>query len=99
LLNDLRTGDLAVDDERRARMEVLLGVHGGDVRSRLGLDPAAPAGEVRAALLGQVADWQAMGDSPLAGPALRRAAAVLRRTCEGLFVDAELAAAPADGRS
>ena len=95
LLNDLRTGDLVVGDERRVRMEVLLGVRGGSPRARLGLDASSDTEQVRAALLEQLGEGLPLAESPVATQAVRRAAGVLRRTCEGLFVDAELSGQPA----
>jgi 50S ribosome-binding GTPase len=91
LLNDLRTGGLDLPEERREAMETLLGAAGGALRARLGLPPGASAAEAREMLLGELARWQQTAESPLAGQRLRRAAAVLRRTCEGLFLDPELA--------
>ena len=90
LLNDLRTGELAVPEERREAMEALLGANGGTPRARLGLGPEATAEELRAALTAELARWQRESESPLAGQRNRRAAAVLKRTCEGLFLDPEL---------
>jgi hypothetical protein len=99
LLNDLRTGAIQVPEERREAMETLLGAAGGALRARLALPPAASSAEARETLLGELSRWQQAAENPLAGQKVRRAAAVLRRTCEGLFLDPELAtpAASASG--
>jgi hypothetical protein len=94
MLNDLRTGivelpDPALTDEA----EALLGLTGTDPRHRLGLPADAPDDAVRPAAVAALRRWQRLGDSPVAGPGVRRVAAVARRTCEGL-----LATAPATGR-
>lgn len=90
LLNQLRTGAVQVPDERRERMETLLGASGGSIRARLGLRPDTPPEAVRAALIGSLKEWQRVAESPFADQATRRAATSLRRTCEGLFLDPEL---------
>jgi hypothetical protein len=94
LLNDLRTGVVELPDPSLVdEAEVLLGLSGTAPRTRLGLPPDAPDEAVRPALLAALRHWQHLGDSPVAGAAVRRVAAVVRRTCEGL-----LAAAPAAAR-
>jgi hypothetical protein len=86
LLNDLRTGVIELrDEQRRDDAERLLGSGGGTVRARLGLAPQSPDAEVRPALIATLRRWQRIGESPVASPADRRVAAVLRRTCEGLL--------------
>jgi 50S ribosome-binding GTPase len=91
LLNDLRTGavELGPLDDAAER---LLGVNGGSARERLGLAGDAAADDVRTALLASLESWQGLAEDPMAGAAERRAATVLRRTCEGLFVDSSLGA-------
>lgn len=90
LLNDLRVGAVVLADDERARAERLLGAEGGAARTRLGLPDDAPADAVRAGLLTTLAHWQARAEDPLGDRTRRRAAAVLRRTCEGMFLDPEL---------
>jgi hypothetical protein len=86
LLNDLRTGAVELADTGlRDEAERLLGAAGTAVTARLGLPADAPPEEVRAGLLTALGRWQRTGESPVAGAAERRAAAVLRRTCEGLL--------------
>jgi hypothetical protein len=90
LLNDLRTGQLELPEEQREAMEVLLGANGGAPRARLGLPVEASGGQLRAALVAALTRWQSLAESPLADQRAKRAAAVLKRTCEGLFLDPEL---------
>ncbi|OLT21074.1 hypothetical protein BJF78_34750 [Pseudonocardia sp. CNS-139] len=84
VLNDLRTGVIALADEDvRDDAEALLGLHGGDVRARLRLPPDTPAAEIRPALLDALRRWQRHAVHPAATVSHRRLADVLRRTCEG----------------
>jgi 50S ribosome-binding GTPase len=84
LLNDLRTGVVELPGEDvRDDAEALLGVGGTDVRARLRLAADAPAEQIRPALIAALRRWQRHAGHPAATPALRRVAAVLRRTCEG----------------
>lgn len=89
VLNDLRTGEIEVPDDRREEMEVLLGADGGGVRARLGLPDDASVEDARARLLEELTRWQQLSENPVAAQPVRRAAAVLRRTCEGLLHDPE----------
>jgi hypothetical protein len=94
LVNDLRTGVVELPDAELAdSVETLLGVSGTDPRSRLGLPHDAPDEALRPAAVAALRRWQTIGESPVAGGAVRRVAAVARRTCEGL-----LAGAPDAGR-
>jgi hypothetical protein len=90
LLNDLRTGQPELPEAQREAMEVLLGANGGAPRARLGLPAEASGGELRAALVAELSRWQSLAESPVADQRAKRAAAVLKRTCEGLFLDPEL---------
>lgn len=85
LLNDLRTGEVLLDDALRAEAERVLGGEGESGPVRLGLGPDVPPEEVRAAVLTVLRRWQRLGSSPVASPAVRRTADVVRRTCEGLL--------------
>jgi hypothetical protein len=90
LLNDLRTGEPELPEAQREAMEVLLGANGGTPRARLGLPAEASGEELRSALLAELSRWQRLAESPVADQGAKRAAAVLKRTCEGLFLDPEL---------
>lgn len=89
LLNDLRTGELDLDDERRERMEALLGADGGALRTRLGLQAGTSTDEAYRALMSELDRWRQLGESPFADRQMQRAAAILRRTCEGMLVAPE----------
>ncbi|HSK96014.1 MAG TPA: dynamin family protein [Euzebyales bacterium] len=89
LLNDLRTGAFNLDDERRERMEVLLGASGGALRTRLGLPADAPTEDAYHALLTELDRWAQLSESPFADRPMQRAATVLRRTCEGMLIGPE----------
>ena len=79
--------------ERRDDVEALLGASGNGLRERLRVGPDAPIDEVRARLLVELDRWQRLSEDLLESHGTRRAAGILRRTCEGMFTDAELAGA------
>ncbi|MEH1016738.1 hypothetical protein V6U90_27015 [Micromonospora sp. CPCC 206060] len=65
----------------------LLGAHGPDSRSRLGLAGDAGSGEVTQAASRALVFWRTQPMAPDSGPAGRSARALLIRTCERLFTD------------
>ncbi|MEN3361714.1 MAG: hypothetical protein V7637_5696, partial [Mycobacteriales bacterium] len=86
LLNDLRTGAVELaDQDLRDEAEALLGTSGVAPRARLRLPADTPDGELRPAVITALRRWQRLGESPMADPGTRRAADVLRRSCEGLL--------------
>ncbi|WP_116437511.1 dynamin family protein [Frankia sp. CcI49] len=88
LIGELRTGtaDLrGLDGGRRDEMERLLGAAGVDVRTRLGLPADADAAEIRPAVLAVLGSYRQLAENRLLPQPTRRAAAILRRTCEGLL--------------
>jgi 50S ribosome-binding GTPase len=85
LLNALRIGDVPIDDDRRESMETLLGAEGGSVRQRLRLPEDATDKDVRTSVADQLTFLRRLSESPIAEPAVKRAAQTLRRTCEGLI--------------
>jgi hypothetical protein len=86
LLRALRSGELDLDDDGLiAQAEAVLGVQGRDVRVRLGLPADLPGDEVRPQVVKAVRRWQRLAENPLASNDRRRAARVLRRSCEGLL--------------
>jgi Dynamin family len=89
LLNDLRTGAIQIDDDRREQMEVLLGAGGGALRIRLGLPADAPTEETYRALITELDRWRQVRESPFSDRQMQRAAVILRRTCEGMLVAPE----------
>ncbi|WP_322755710.1 dynamin family protein [Frankia sp. Cas3] len=98
LFGDLRLGEVDVDDDQREAIELLLGAAGGEVTARLGLPPDTPADDIRAALLTTLDRYRRLSENRLASRPLRRAAATLRRTCEGLLTGDGIAR-PADRRT
>jgi hypothetical protein len=88
LVNDLRTGAVELgSDGWRDEAEALLGAGGTAARTRLRLPADAPAEAVRSAAIAALARWQRIAESPIASADDRRAAAILRRTCEGILTD------------
>jgi hypothetical protein len=86
LFNDLRSGEVELADEDMLHAaEALLGAAGDDPRARLRLPADAPGDAVRPALLAALGRWRRYSESPAANAAARRAAAVLRRSCEGML--------------
>ncbi|WP_141725272.1 hypothetical protein [Micromonospora pallida] len=65
----------------------LLGAHGPDRRSRLGLAGDAGSGEVTEAASRALVFWRTQALAPDSGPAGRSACALLVRTCERLLTD------------
>ncbi|GAB2569493.1 GTPase [Paractinoplanes abujensis] len=82
LLHQLRSGRLALADDRRAEMDRLLGGSGGGARERLGLPPD---GDVGAAARAAQATWQRLAEHPLSNRDLRTAARAVTRTAEGIL--------------
>jgi hypothetical protein len=93
LLNEVRRGALPLAPDRRDEVEALLGASGNSLRERLRMNADAPVEEVRAHLVGELDRWQRLSEDLLESHGTRRAAAILRRTCEGMFLDAEMAGA------
>ncbi|WP_456787263.1 dynamin family protein [Cellulomonas sp. P5_C5] len=95
LLDDLRTGELQLGDDAAALdAERLLGVDGDTPHERLGLDPAVPDEEVRAAAIEALRRWHRRAASPLATPDLRRTAELVARSCEGIVAGMPAASLP-----
>jgi hypothetical protein len=90
----VRTGALPLESSRRDEVEALLGASGDGTRERLRIAADAPVEEVRAHLVAELDRWQRLSEDLLESQGMRRAAGVLRRTCEGMFLDAELAGVP-----
>jgi hypothetical protein len=86
LLNALRAGSVDVKPDEAEAMERLLGASGNSAAARLGLAESATAGELRAAVLEQLARWQRRAESPVASREVADAARELVRTCSGIFM-------------
>jgi hypothetical protein len=86
LLEVLRQGDLHLDDEDRLAAESLLGTAGSALHQRLRLPPQSSDVDMRTALFEELTRWQRVAENPFSAPELRRAAQVLRHTCEAMQV-------------
>jgi signal transduction histidine kinase len=85
LLDELRSGTLALTFDERQVAEELLGAAGTEPRARFGFGADADIGEVRQAGCQQLARWQRRASHPATTRAVRDAAEVLVRTCEELL--------------
>lgn len=85
LLNDIRIGVVTGKPDEIAAMERLLGVNGGSLTDRLGIEPTDDPVRLRAALVAELQRWQRKAENPLATPDGVTAARTLIRTCEGLL--------------
>jgi hypothetical protein len=85
LLNDARSGAVAVPDARWEEMERLLGGTGHSPAARLGLPESSSPQVLAAAALQALGPWQALASSPLSGRQLQLAARVVIRTIEGIL--------------
>jgi len=84
-LTRVRSGELRLDDDRRAELDRLLGGSGHDDAARLGLPPATGPGDVTAAAWEALARWQRVAGHPLYDREVADAAQVAVRTLEGLI--------------
>jgi GTP-binding protein EngB required for normal cell division len=78
VLHDVVSGALAVPDPLRPDVEKM--ALGGSLPSRLGLEPAATASELREAALAGATRWRRYMNDPRAGRAESKAAAVMCRS-------------------
>ena len=85
LLSTLRSGAVKLNTDAIDEAERLLGGEGGTPAARLGLDPAAPPPELRAAALDALGRWQRRAESPLSGRAVADVARVVVRSVEGVL--------------
>jgi hypothetical protein len=85
LLSTLRAGAVKLPVEALQEAERLLGGDGGAATSRLGLEPGAGPGELRAAALDALARWQRRAESPLSTRAVSDVARLVVRSCEGVL--------------
>jgi hypothetical protein len=83
LLADIENGAIVLHADRDTA-ERLLGAHGRDVRTRLGLQKNATAREIRKAVREAAAYWRGKAEHPAIGSLERDACNILIRTCEGL---------------
>jgi hypothetical protein len=86
LLNDLRSGEIEIDDrDLLEAAEALLGSNGTALRKRLQLPDETDPDQLRPAVMDALRTWQRIDASPVSDPGAQRAASVLRRTCEGIL--------------
>jgi hypothetical protein len=85
LLAELRAPDVALPPDARSDAERLLGGHGATTPDRLGLEPDADPGQLRAAVIAALARWQRRAESPLSDRAASDRARVVVRSCEGML--------------
>ena len=84
LMNAIRSGQVDFG-ESTPEAEQILGANGGELRSRLGLRPAADDTEVKSAAVELISTWQRRGENPLATKSTADAARVIVRSLEGLL--------------
>ncbi|WP_243788153.1 hypothetical protein [Saccharopolyspora gloriosae] len=87
-LDELLTGDVRLPNDVGERAARLLGAHGTDPRTRLGLDVAADEEQVRAAAQREVLRWRAQAGAAGLGGRNAVLYEVLVRTAEGLLSSA-----------
>lgn len=86
LLFDLRSGDIALDEDRTADLDRLLGGSGHDPATRLGLAPEASDEDIRSEALRALATWRSVSEHPLSRRSAQIAARTATRTLEGLLM-------------
>jgi predicted GTPase len=91
LLDLLRSGALDLPEERAAELDRLLGGHGHDAGTRLGLDSPTPQ-QVQQAAVASLDTWQRLAEHPWSSRQVQESARTARRTLEGIL--AGLAPAP-----
>ena len=84
-LTRVRSGELRLDDDRRAELDRLLGGSGHDDAARLGLEGGAAPDDVAAAAWEALRRWQRVAGHPLYDREVTDAAQVAVRTLEGLI--------------
>jgi hypothetical protein len=85
LLSTLRSGAIRLPVEVLAEAERILGGDGGSAAVRLGLEPGAHPGELRAAALDSAQRWQRRAESPMSSRAVSDVARLVVRSCEGIL--------------
>ncbi|NMO02713.1 Isoniazid-inducible protein iniC [Gordonia sp. TBRC 11910] len=87
LLGKLRSGQVAMTDERCAELSRLIGGSGVQPWARLGLHPQSPSGEVRQSALRAVSTWRDRMRHPLADAEVSAAALVGVRSAAGIIAE------------
>ncbi|RYP84169.1 hypothetical protein EKO23_17030 [Nocardioides guangzhouensis] len=86
VLLELRSGELSINADREAELDLLMGGSGHAPGRRLGLADDASAEEIRSAAIAALATWQGVEQHPLSSRATQIAARAATRTIEGLLV-------------
>ncbi len=86
ILNDIRSGALALRQEDSVDIERLLGGSGTSIERRLSLPEDSGPEKQKAAVIDAIGRWRERAESPLSSPALVTASRVAVRSCEGMFV-------------
>jgi hypothetical protein len=85
LIDALREDPTLFRPEDALGVERLLGAHGTDTHSRLGLAPGSAEALVRGAAFEMLARWQREAEDPISTRETKAAARILMRTCEGMI--------------
>ena len=84
LLSALRCGEIALPETEATTAARLLGGNGVAVAHRLALPADAPASDVRATALEELAHWRRLAEDPFASRPAVRVYRAVARTCEGV---------------
>jgi hypothetical protein len=87
LLNQLRSGELELPEDRAVELERLLGALGHDAATRLGVPTDTPAEELRRVCTEALARWRRLAQHPLSDRGVQVAAGVATRSLEGILVE------------
>jgi hypothetical protein len=85
VLMELRRGELSLNADREAELDLLMGGSGHGPGRRLGLADDASPEEIATAALAALATWQGVEQHPLSSRATQIAARAATRTIEGLL--------------
>ena len=89
VLNQLRSGELEISEDRAVELERLLGALGHDAATRLGVPPVTPREEIRRLCTEALARWRRLAQHPLSDRGVQQAAAVATRSLEGMLAESK----------
>ncbi|RPF25952.1 dynamin family protein [Georgenia muralis] len=87
LLARARTGGLGLPAGVEADAVRVLGGRGATAAERLGMEPAAPVGAMRAAALDELRRWRSLAASPFSDRATAQVCENVARSCEGVLAE------------
>lgn len=87
LLARARTGGLGLPAGVEADAVRVLGGRGTTAAERLGMEPAAPVGTMRAAALDELRRWRSLAASPFSDRATAQVCEHVARSCEGVLAE------------